>query len=1103
MSKTRFVKDAFAIGPSIAFQPEDIRLGEFTFLPWVRNGLSATVQNPAAGAIRATTVVSVTVKDDKGGIEVVPKTLTLRGPGDILGLEAAQIIRRYPAPGATDAEETFLANIEFDRPELPWLFTPFAPAGPGNGRLDPWLVLVVMEARHARFEPAPPGLPGRVRTRKAELQPLDESWACAHAQIVGNASAPGPTVADRLSAQFAPVNLSRIVCPRRLVDSRDYIACLVPAYDCGVKTGLGVTGGTLARAWQRTPGDDDEEIVLPFYDQWSFGTAPDGDFESLAKKIVPIRAPWKVGRRIVDTAKPRGGIADLAATDPGKVQVLKCALFSPNSAPAGSPSETQQWSNAKRGQLRDALNHRDEAAGNSAISHEDLPRVGPRIYAQFQRAQRRVQLDDGDWFDQLNTNPPHRIIAGLGTRVVQKDQEPLMQAAWAQVGKVDKANRELRLMQYARFIGEALHRRISTLPLGRLAQVTRPLQGKIRLGGSSLTVAGTFEQSQVAPAALTGAFRRATRASGPIARHLQNVNILQESIAKDGAFRDFRRAAVEPDGISGLSELTLRTVPAEAIGRVLQVAPNLAHAALRDRLALLRSQPSIADQLLMPRSSWRVHATTFDFGKLHAERTLKILQEALPARSADAPARAEAIGNLLSGLTSSTVPEVSRRATELTEQIVRELPPARVATRPNAGVLVPGAILVTPNRPGHFTTTPSRLTTPNAPLSSAAPANLTARLRTNTSTNLALSLVTAQRVQSVLVADSLSEMIRGASALDFPSAPVREAPAIARSSLLAAIEPKHTVARYAAARVGVFPKWLDPGWFSDGAVEPIMVAPEFKRPMYEGLRDFDREWLVPGLGTIPQTDFLTLLSTNSAFTEAFLVGLNDEFGRELLWREYPTDQRGTYFKRFWRDDADELEPEIHRFGRTPVGSHVKVGSSSGDRVVLVIRATLLKRYPDAMVMALRQVPGSNPPQFVDPDLISGRILFHAHLPPDFILVGFDLSVAEVKANGWWFVISEHPTAPRFGLDAPDGPLANANELRNEFDWDDVTMTADQRFMLVTTALQNRPTLIRESRTGGGGTMPWPPPNSAFLARALLQNPIRAAFEGAKMLTPTS
>ena len=37
-----------------------------------------------------------------------------------------------------------------------------------------------------------------------------------------------------------------------------------------------------------------------------------------------------------------------------------------------------------------------------------------------------------------------------------------------------------------------------------------------------------------------------------------------------------------------------------------------------------------------------------------------------------------------------------------------------------------------------------------------------------------------------------------------------------------------------------------------------------------------------------------------------MVGLNDEMGRELLWRQFPTDQRGSYFRQFW-DVGDAIE----------------------------------------------------------------------------------------------------------------------------------------------------------------------------------------------------
>ena len=44
-----------------------------------------------------------------------------------------------------------------------------------------------------------------------------------------------------------------------------------------------------------------------------------------------------------------------------------------------------------------------------------------------------------------------------------------------------------------------------------------------------------------------------------------------------------------------------------------------------------------------------------------------------------------------------------------------------------------------------------------------------------------------------------------------------------------------------------------------------------------------------------------------------MVGLNHEFARELLWREYPTDQRPSSFRQFWDvsqlRERRELEPK--------------------------------------------------------------------------------------------------------------------------------------------------------------------------------------------------
>ena len=68
--------------------------------------------------------------------------------------------------------------------------------------------------------------------------------------------------------------------------------------------------------------------------------------------------------------------------------------------------------------------------------------------------------------------------------------------------------------------------------------------------------------------------------------------------------------------------------------------------------------------------------------------------------------------------------------------------------------------------------------------------------------------------------------------------------------------------------------------------------------MYGPLKDLSDELLVPNLGLVPPNT-ISLMLTNPPFIEAYLAGVNHEFARELLWREYPTDCRGSPFRQFW------------------------------------------------------------------------------------------------------------------------------------------------------------------------------------------------------------
>ncbi len=81
-------------------------------------------------------------------------------------------------------------------------------------------------------------------------------------------------------------------------------------------------------------------------------------------------------------------------------------------------------------------------------------------------------------------------------------------------------------------------------------------------------------------------------------------------------------------------------------------------------------------------------------------------------------------------------------------------------------------------------------------------------------------------------------------------------------------------------------------------LDPVMAAPEILTPMIGPLQERGQDWLLPGGRALP-ANTITMVEPDAAFIEAYMVGLNHEMGREMLWRGFPTDQRGTVFARFW------------------------------------------------------------------------------------------------------------------------------------------------------------------------------------------------------------
>jgi len=1030
---------ALNLAPEDEYQVGRLTLASFDFVPYALTGLAAAMRTPASG-VRPFTQVALPLTDDKGGAATAEQQVTLYGPGDVLGVDPGQIVRRYPPPGSTTAEETFHAHIEFDRPELPWAFSAHTP----GDRMPAWLALVVFERDEVQWEPAQAGLQPIVQVPAALLPPLGLQWAWAHAQAASGTA----SLSARLSTAYAPVNVSRLLAARVLTQNTDYVACLVPTTDAGRKAGLGLGGGTLGPAW--TPQDG--AVRLPVYDRWEFRTAPDGDFARLARRLKGVAAPWTIGRRIMDASRPGDPLGeDLAADEPGRRQVIRCALYSPAARPPDQPGDQERWTPERTDALKTALERPAVVEGTAGVDPggiPNLPVIGPRIYARAQRGTGTLQA--GDWFAEVNLAPVHRVVAGLGTRVVVKDQEPLMQAAWAQVGEVEKANRELALAEMARHLAKSVHARLRKIDPGRLLQVTRPLAGRVRLDGAALTLSGQTVRSATPESALGGAFRRSLRMTGPLARRLAQPErgALSAIVAVGGVPRDFSRPYVELDGIRGLSAAAIASLDAQSVAVALRLPSPDALAVVSRASATLAQGLNLATAITTP-TSWKAPDERFRPGAAVTDRIVGRIKQQIAETGPEDLVRARWLGGFASAFSASGLAgtaELRTTALRLEETVAvaagrmpataavvvgATVPPVRnpasVMLREGAGRISParpGISGVAAGRPNVSISTPAVREPPGAAAALASERTRLDQFRTPQATALAMWLERANAVKLSEIRAQVTDLIQATGALQLRPTPPRDTLAVRRNDILERLQPSRTVIDTMRARLDL--RGLRFNVFADQAIRPIMAAPRFDRPMYQALDAYDREWLVPGLGMLPVAEMVTLLSTNDAFIEAFLVGLSDEMGRELLWRNYPTDSRGTYFYRFWDATRDELKEQIHRFRKSALGSHLTVGPpGQSGRAVVVIRGEIVRRYPDLTVMALREQgprDEENRPRL--PEAPSGPseaapAMFHAMLPPDVMLVGLDISVDELRKPGWWIVLSEHPQATRFRRVEPD------------------------------------------------------------------------------------
>ena len=339
----------------------------------------------------------------------------------------------------------------------------------------------------------------------------------------------------------------------------------------------------------------------------------------------------------------------------------------------------------------------------------------------------------------------------------------------------------------------------------------------------------------------------------------------------------------------------------------------------------------------------------------------------------------------------------------------------------------------------------------------------------------------------------------------------------------ARLDPDATFALEANARV-VVP--ADVAATRPDALSPVMLTPTFPEPMYEPLREMFAQMLLPGLERIPNNSVM-VLDIDAAFVEAYMAGLNDEMSRELLWREFPTSLRGTYFRQFWdvraqlAPGATENEREALRDIPPMAGWQASLGqnmpAARRGLLFLLFKGDLLTRFPTALVYAARAKWGKSSTgadiQVIDTDQAPALPQMRVTPAPGVTMLGFSLmragGVPVTAANvagrpsppgdaGWFFVIEEQPTEPSFGLDATASALTTWRELA----WPHVTLRGDgSQYISVRTSA---PILVEppgdapqeeRDRNDRDATIPWGR-DAAAMAYITLQQPFRKEIHAA-------
>lgn len=1088
------------------------RIGDqMTFLPWVKQKLvlAATVSNTSA---RTAIKLKVTATSAGNSPDQIEKQLELYGPGDVMGINQSALLGTMPNPNETQFSPLQLASIEFKDEDLPWRYsTPIETLNETSNeeRILPWCFLLVLKESEYNFSSKGAGpLPvlninlGRELTKTALFPDATMHRLSAHVQVNKKIEATDiDTFLNQELKQKPGLAFSRLFSSRRLEPTTKYRAFLIPALEAGRLAGLGITSELAITSITSVLDNKPKEtpIDFPVYYNWEFTTGESADIETLLRELHPVSIDDSALKNIAVTVPSTSTVHTFAM--PGVV-------VSANTLPGVPPPDevTQYLYNELNPGLKVTL------PNSSSIR----PTVTPPLYGGAYMDNPVLQSGTAlplDWKHQVNLDPRYRVIASLGAQIVQEKQEEYVSRAWEQVQDILLANQKLRGAQYglrttagmrnqhlpvsgtALGLQEAMIAAVSIASSGNIAvdsedappdsqQRSAPAQSglanyglqlaglalsRIRPQNAPLTIRETIRKSAMPLAVFSPTFRRITKPFGRFqAGQVGPPRRLTQENPKTGDPNN-------PNWELGTGTTLAQRDKLLTLIQEGKLIPAESHPAL---LRAYQFDDALMDQLLTKPEIPNLRLLDLEKGAYVDTSNLQ-----------------ENFSNAFDNFKDITDETVLQFKTE-----PFQLPPLQLE-QVKAGVIAG--------------TKPDKifLTRIKQALGGFTPPNLVGDFDANDFDANDFFTGVADGAAPMVELKVSKQEDNGHSQFnrvieDFTDAPVINNTTAAASDIVESEKRTMGVSKSGTLRADQVTAELP-------VIPELMAYPVFKDAMGELLRQRHPELFLPGIGNFPPNG-IAVLHINHAFIEAFLLGANHALGSELLWRQFPTDLRGSYFRQFWDVSEqinmlteDSMTPAQHQELET---AHLDVqplnhwstalGSNSTPiakpKLLLAIRSEVIRRYPNLVICAQ---PAGGPDGGPNPN---GVILYPKQQLPvgqDILTVSFDLDEDEAtgKGNvgpGYFLIFMERPGQPQFGLDENAPVVTPNNPIPAPATWNDLSW----QYMGTSPGAN-----LTIDPVGKPHVTADPIPyvtDSAQLAYALFQEPFRAAIHISTLLPTT-